>query len=138
MAALLPTFASPLEDPILRIPPIGRHYGAHSDFELAALPPSALQRSARPPAHAPLLKDRVSELKAQAAAEARLRSARLPCCLCEMPAAARHSPVLGTTNVSKFTPHSLESLPEMTHCMYNLPFCSPAQQQLHTGLLNLP
>ena len=79
VAALLPTFANPLEDPILRIPPIGRHYSAHNDFELAVFPPSTLQRSARPPAHAPLLKDRVSELKAQAAAEVRARSARLHC-----------------------------------------------------------
>ena len=78
VGALLPTFANPLADPILRTPPIGRHYSSHNEFELATFPLSAVQRSSRPPAHAPLLKDRVSELKAQAAAEVRAQSAHLP------------------------------------------------------------
>ena len=76
VAALLPTFANPLEDPIFLIPPIGRHYSSHSDFEPAALVPIS-HRGSRQPAHAPLLKDRVSELKAQAAAEVNF----LPSCL---------------------------------------------------------
>ena len=77
VAALLPTFANPLEDPIFLIPPIGHHYSSHSDFEPAALVPISSHRGSRQLAHAPLLKDRVSELKAQAAAEVNF----LPSCL---------------------------------------------------------
>lgn len=83
VAALLPTLADPLEDPIYLIPPIGRHYSAHDASEAGVHTPSSLQRSSRPPAHATLLKDRVSELKAQAAAEvghAALTSCTHDCC----------------------------------------------------------
>ena len=77
MAALLPTFTDPLEDPIYLIPPIGRHYSSHDAFELGADTPSSLTpRGSRPPVPVPMGKDRVSELKAQAAAEV-----TSPCCI---------------------------------------------------------
>ena len=100
VAALLPTFANPLEDPILCTPPIGRHYSSHNEFEIATFPPSAVQRSSRPLAHVPLLKDRVSELKAQAAAEVCAQPAHLhesmyvkacSCCMLQPWATAQHS-----------------------------------------------
>ena len=78
VAALLPTVSNPLEDPIFLIPPSGRHYSSHDDFEPAALVPlSTLQKGSRPPAHASLMKDRVSELKAQAAAEVNVPGASI-------------------------------------------------------------
>ena len=69
LADILPSFVNPLDDPIFRIPSMGRRFTLNDDEE-AAFRSSAshLHLSSRPLQHS-LLKDRVSELKAQAAAE---------------------------------------------------------------------
>ncbi|CAL8469552.1 g9093 [Coccomyxa elongata] len=70
LAEMLPSFANPLEDPIFLIPPIGRPYSLSDEDEPVMRSSAGHPRnSARAPHQQPLLKDRVSELKAQAAAE---------------------------------------------------------------------
>ena len=73
LADILPSFANPLEDPIFLIPPKGRPYTLSDEDEPAMRSVAGHQRNGGRPAHQQsLLKDRVSELKAQAAAEVRL------------------------------------------------------------------
>ncbi|BDA44710.1 probable peregrin at C-terminar half [Coccomyxa sp. Obi] len=70
LAEMLPSFANPLEDPIFLIPPMGRPYSLSDEDEPVMRSSAGHPRnSARPSHQQPLLKDRVSELKAQAAAE---------------------------------------------------------------------
>lgn len=73
LADILPSFANPLEDPIFLIPPMGRPYTLSDEDEPAMRSVAGHQRNGGRPAHQQsLLKDRVSELKAQAVAEVRL------------------------------------------------------------------
>ncbi len=74
LAEMLPSFANPLEDPIFLISPIGRPYSLSDEDEPVMRSSAGHPRSiARAPHQQPLLKDRVSELKAQAAAEVRAK-----------------------------------------------------------------
>ena len=76
---MLPSFASPLEDPIFLIPPMGRPYSLSDEDEPVMRSFVGHPRnSARPSHQQPLLKDRVSELKAQAAAEVCANACRTP------------------------------------------------------------